>query len=159
NDGSSWARLGVVQDSTYSAVGYTGVGIRGTTGRVDDFGVRSLSQNAPGAPRALSALAGTGSVSLSWTAPAFDGGSPVTNYKVYRSTSAGTETFLANAGASTSYPDTGLTNGTTYYYKVSAENANGESPLSSETTATPTDLVPPSEPLPTVDSFDRANEN
>ena len=50
-------------------------------------------------------------------------------------------------------------NGTTYYYKVSAENANGEGQLSNEASATPADLVPPGAPLPTVDSFDRANEN
>ena len=95
-------------------------------------------------------------MSLSWTAPAFDGGSPVTNYKVYRGTSPGAETFLANAGdvRRRSWRP-GLTNGTTYYYKVSAENANGEGPLSNEASATPTDLVPPVEPLPTVDDFDR----
>ena len=59
----------------------------------------------------------------------------------------------------TSFTDSSLTNATTYYYKVSAENSNGEGPLSSEASATPTDLVPPAEPLPLVDSFDRANEN
>ena len=40
---SSWSRLGVVTDSTYGAAGYVGVGLRGTTGRLDDFGARSLS--------------------------------------------------------------------------------------------------------------------
>ena len=55
--------------------------------------------------------------------------------------------------------DTGLANGTTYYYKVSAENANGEGPLSNQASATPSGLVAPVEPLPTVDAFDRANEN
>src|SRR5262245_55176204 len=113
----------------------------------------------PSVPTALSATAGAGSVSLSWTAPAFDGGSTVSNYKVYRGTSAGGETFLANAGTSTTFVDSPLTNGTTYYYKVSAQNANGESPLSGETSATPADLVLPGEPVTSVDSFDRANEN
>ena len=57
------------------------------------------------------------------------------------------------------FVETGLTNGTTYYYKVSAENANGEGQLSNEASATPTDLVPPVEPLPTVDAFNRTIEN
>ena len=47
----------------------------------------------------------------------------------------------------------------TYYYKVSAENVYGESPLSSEVSATPAGLVPPDMPLPTIDNFDRLNEN
>ncbi|MGH3135040.1 MAG: hypothetical protein ACRDPV_00925, partial [Gaiellaceae bacterium] len=47
----------------------------------------------------------------------------------------------------------------TYYYKVSALNAVDESPLSNEASATPTDLVLPVEPLPVLDSFNRANEN
>ena len=51
--------------------------------------------------------------------------------------------FLADAGTSTSYTDTSAANGTTYYYKVSAENGNGEGPLSNEANATPIDLVPP----------------
>ena len=38
---------------------------------------------------------------------------------------------------STSFTDTGLVNGTTYYYKVAAINAGGQSPLSSEASATP----------------------
>ena len=159
NDGSAWSRLGVVNDPTYAAAGFTGVGIRGTAGRVDDFGARSLSQSPPHAPTALSALAGSGSVSLSWTTPSFDGGLPITNYKVYRGTSSGQLAFHANAGTSTSYADTTAVNGTTYYYKVSAENGNGEGQLSNEASATPADLVPPGAPLPTVDSFDRANEN
>ena len=65
--------------------------------------------------------------------------------------------LLANAGTATTYVDGSVTNGTTYYYKVSAENANGEGTLSAGSTATPTDLVVP-EALVTVDDFNRANE-
>ena len=54
--------------------------------------------------------------------------------------------------------DTGLTAGTTYYYKVSAVNVNGESALSSEASATPAAAVQPVEPLVTLDDFNRANE-
>jgi hypothetical protein len=38
--GIVWSRLGSVVDSTYSGAGYVGVGIRGKTGRLDDFGAR-----------------------------------------------------------------------------------------------------------------------
>ena len=39
-EGSTWTRLGRVTDSTYGNAGYVGVGIRGKTGRLDDFGAR-----------------------------------------------------------------------------------------------------------------------
>jgi Fibronectin type III domain len=161
--GTTWTRLGVVTDSTYSGAGYVGVGMRGTTGRADDFGARTLGGAGPTPPTVplnLQATGGNGQVSLTWSAPASDGGSQVTGYKIYRSTSAGTETLLASPpGTGTSYVDSGLQNGTTYYYKVSAVNAVNEGPLSTEASATPTDLVPPVEPLAILDTFNRADEN
>ena len=67
----------------------------------------ATSQNPPGAPTALSALAGDAQrLASRGRAPTFDGGSPVTDYRVYRGTSSGGETFLANAGDATSYVDT-----------------------------------------------------
>jgi hypothetical protein len=159
----SWSRLGAVQDSTYGAAGYVGVGLRGTTGRLDDFGARTPGSAAtpPAAPTGLSALAGNASVSLSWSAPAFDGGSPITGYRVYRGTSPNpTVALTPDLGVVTSFQDSGLTNGQPYYYKVSALNLPGEGGLSNEAFATPTDLVLPVEPLPNpLDSFNRANEN
>ena len=80
---------------------------------------------APGAPTNLIATPGNAQVILTWQAPASDGGSPITGYKLYRSaTSGGTYSLIASPTALT-YTDTGLTNGQTYWYKVSAVNAIG----------------------------------
>ena len=58
---------------------------------------------------------------LSWSAPS-NGGAAITGYKVYRGTTSGNETLLTTLGNVTSFDDTGVSNGTTYYYKVSAVN-------------------------------------
>jgi fibronectin type 3 domain-containing protein len=89
----------------------------------------------PPAPTNLTATAGNAQVSLTWTAS-----TGATSYNVYRSTSAGgegTTPFLTGLTA-TSFTDTGLTNGTTYFYKVTAVNAGGQSGTSNEASATPT---------------------
>ena len=158
HDGTTWSRLGTVADTRYGGPGYIGVGLRGTTGRLDDFGAPAASVSPPGAPTGLTALGGDGSATLAWSAPSFNGGAAVTGYRVYRGTTAGGETFLQAVGAVTSFTDTGLANDSTYYYKVSAQNVAGEGPLSNEASATPTSVVPPSEPLAVVDDFNRANE-
>ncbi|HET6624048.1 MAG TPA: fibronectin type III domain-containing protein, partial [Gaiellaceae bacterium] len=120
NDGTTWTRLGTTSDTTYAGPGYVGIGLRGLTGRLDDFGARGGSATSPGAPTGLAALAGDATVSLSWTAPIFDGGSALTGFRVYRGTTQGNESFLQNVGTAPSFQDAGVTNGQTYYYKVSA---------------------------------------
>src|SRR5260370_24309158 len=59
-----------------------------------------LAGTVPGAPTGLTATAGTGKVSLSWTAPSSNGGVNITSYRVYRSTTSGTETLLTTRGCS-----------------------------------------------------------
>ena len=109
--------------------------------------VSATPATPPGAPQGLSATPGDATVSLTWSPPSSNGGSPITNYRVYRSTTSGGETFLTNAGNVLTYTDTGLTNGQTYFYKVSAENSQGEGPLSTEASSTPTlPATPPSAP-------------
>ena len=79
---------------------------------------------APAAPTLTSATPATGRVALAWTTPA-DGGSAITGYEVWRSTTVGGEAFhVAPVGLGTTYTDTtNVTNGTTYYYQVQAVNA------------------------------------
>ncbi len=147
--GGSWSRLGVVQDATYGGAGYVGVGLRGTTGRLDDFGGRTLGlapPSAPSAPQGLGATPANNQVTLNWSAPSSNGGSALTTYTVYRSlTSGGATTTLTSAPyLSTSLVDSTAVNGTTYYYKVTASNAVGESLPSNEVSAQP--VAPASAP-------------
>ncbi len=102
--------------------------------------------SAPLAPTGLTATAGNASVTLSWTAS-----SGATSYNIYRGTTAGGESTTAIASGITtiSYSDTGLTNGTTYYYKLAAVNARGTGALSAEVSATPQAGAPPAPPAPT----------
>jgi fibronectin type 3 domain-containing protein len=96
---------------------------------------------APAAPTGLAAAAGNAQASLSWTTSA-----TATSYHVKRSTVSAAETQIS-APTSTSYTDTGLSNGVKYFYVVSAVNSGGESPNSSEVSATPVAPVnPPAAP-------------
>jgi hypothetical protein len=93
----------------------------------------------PGAPTGLTATRGNGQVTLSWAAPASTGGLPV-SYIIYKGTSSGGETGTPVNGSAvtgTGYTAAGLTNGTTYYFKVVAINAAGPGPPSGEASATP----------------------
>lgn len=90
----------------------------------------------PTPPRDVIAVSGAQQIEISWSVPFVSGGYPITGYNVYRSTSAGTETLLTSIGVLTSYIDSGLSDGTTYYYVVTALNAVGESNFSSEARVT-----------------------
>ncbi len=101
----------------------------------------NVDPQPPAAPTGLSATAGDGEVSLSWTAS-----SDATSYTVKRAvTSSGPYTNVAAAVSNTSYTDSSVTNGTTYYYVVSASNDEGESPNSTEVSATPQGTSVPSD--------------
>jgi hypothetical protein len=89
------------------------------------------SASDPAAP-ALSEALGSTSVDLSWTTPA-DGGAAITSYNIYRGTAPGSETLLGSVGQTTvTYADAAVTKGTKYYYRVTATNNVGPSPLSNE---------------------------
>jgi fibronectin type 3 domain-containing protein len=96
----------------------------------------------PSAPAGLAATAGNAEVNLTWTASA-----GATSYHLKRSTTSGGPYTQVAAPTATNDTDTGLTNGTTYYYVVSALNAAGESANSSQVSATPAaPATPPSAP-------------
>ncbi len=105
-----------------------------------------FSHTPPFAPQNLLAAPGSQQVTLTWNAP-FEGGSPITNYRIYRGTTPGGEILLTEIGNVLTYTDTGLVNGQTYYYQVSAVNAIGEGPKSNEASATPATLPDPPQNL------------
>jgi hypothetical protein len=97
---------------------------------------------APGAPSGLTATAGDAQVSLSWHAPASDGGAQITSYNLYEGTSqnvTGPSPVASAKGTSVTVKN--LTDGTTYYFKVTAVNKVGEGPASSAASATPASAV------------------
>ncbi|UCG68777.1 MAG: fibronectin type III domain-containing protein, partial [Thermoplasmata archaeon] len=103
----------------------------------------ALGVYPPEAPTDLAATAGDSYVYLTWTAPASDGGSSITIYRIYRGTSSDSLNLLIDVGDVLYYNDTGVDNGVTYYYKVSAVNVIGEGPLSDgdDVSATPFSLI------------------
>lgn len=115
-------------------------------GQLDDFRIhsRALSDTEiaaaatpqPEVPTGLTAAAGDTQIPLSWTSSNY-----ASSYKIKRATvSGGPYTEVASGVTGTTYTDTGLANGTHYYYVVSAVNTFGESANSPEVAATPTYL-------------------
>ena len=107
----------------------------------------------PGAPRGLSATAdGETAITLSWRAPNSNGGAPVTGYRIEVSNDSTSWTDLvANTGSSaTSYEHTGLSAGTTRYYRVSAINSAGAGPASAVASATTEVSELPAVPVVTI---------
>src|SRR5580698_9235170 len=93
------------------------------------------------APTNLTATAGNQQASLTWTAS-----SGATSYNVKRGTVSGGPYTTVGSPAGTTYADRSLTNGTAYYYVVTAVDATGESGNSNQATATPT--AAPTAPAP-----------
>jgi hypothetical protein len=88
----------------------------------------------PAPPANLTAItSGKRKINLSWTQSTTPG---ITQNKVYRSTTSGGPYMLRSTlGAVTTYQDTGLTSGTSYYYVVTAVNSSGESSFSNQASA------------------------
>ncbi len=106
--------------------------LSGTTSHLSTYApVSPTSGSAPNTPTGVSASAGNGQVTLSW-----DAVSGATKYDVYKQ--SGSEYVYLAQTTSLSSTETGLTNGTTYYYKVSAlDDSDNESAASAAVSATP----------------------
>jgi hypothetical protein len=105
--------------------------------RVDEMTVTPAAASVPSGPANLLATPGNGTVTLTWTPST--SGAP-TSYSVFRGTKSDGEAVTpvgTVSGTSTSFTDTGLTNGTRYFYNVAANNAVGVSPDSNEVGTTP----------------------
>jgi Animal haem peroxidase/Fibronectin type III domain/RTX calcium-binding nonapeptide repeat (4 copies) len=97
--------------------------------------VTTLVLTAPTAPAATGVSRASTTITLAWTPPVSNGGSPITGYLVrVRNTSTGVQVGALRpaAATATSLVVTGLTNGTFYTLQVQAVNAIGTSPLSND---------------------------
>ncbi len=127
DDGVTWTSSGSISASSIAYGNGTFVA----------FGAGSsfyTSASTPSAPTSLSATAGDGQATISFT-PGSDGGSAISNYKY--STDGTTYTALSPTDSSSPVTISGLTNGTSYTIYLKAVNANGDSSASSSVTVTP----------------------
>jgi hypothetical protein len=122
---------GASYDLTVQAVNPVGPGL--TVSGIVSVPV-ALVPTPPDAPQAVTATAADGSAVVAWAGPGFDGGSPVTGYRVTATTGEATCTTTG----STSCTVTGLTNGTAYAFTVTATSSAGTGPASD-----PSDSVTP----------------
>ncbi|HYM92153.1 MAG TPA: DUF4082 domain-containing protein, partial [bacterium] len=101
-----------------------------------DVNFEPITASSPGQVTSVSATAAPGSASVTWTAPA-NGGSPITSYTItpFVGSTAQPATTITGSPPATSTTISGLTNGTTYTFTVTATNAIGTSPPSSPSNA------------------------
>jgi titin len=109
--------------------------------------VTPSAPTAPSAPTGVTATPGNGNATVSWTAPSSNGGSAITSYTVTPYVNGNPQSVLAatvtGSPPATSTLVSGLTNGTTYTFVVTASNVIGTGPASTPSNAvTPTVSAP-----------------
>ncbi|HLQ15029.1 MAG TPA: fibronectin type III domain-containing protein [Candidatus Eisenbacteria bacterium] len=115
------------------------------TGAASGASAAVTPATVPGAPTGVSAIPGNQQATVSWTAPASNGGSAITGYVVTPYIGATAQTATTFNTPSTAQIVTGLTNGTGYTFVVAAINAAGTGPASAPS-ATVTPATVPSAP-------------
>ncbi|MBA2558601.1 MAG: fibronectin type III domain-containing protein [Propionibacteriales bacterium] len=118
--------MGVTSSQTIKAAAFDAAGNRSPV-LTSDYVISTAT--APAAPTAVTAVAGNASATVNWTAPA-NGGSPILDYTVQTLTLGAAVPDVTVTGTSATV--SGLTNGTQYAFKVTARNAAGSGPASSQ---------------------------
>ena len=144
NDGSATSATiaGLASGTAYTFTVQASNGSGSGPASAPSNAVTPLAPSAPDAPTSVSASPATGQASVHWTAPAANG-SPITGYTItpFIGSSAQTSMQVAN-GSATSATVTGLTNGTSYTFRVSATNGVGTGAGSAaSSTVTPEDTI------------------
>jgi cellulose 1,4-beta-cellobiosidase len=137
-DGVNWTQLGSAT-FTMASTAYVGLAVTAhnnsslCTATFDNVsGPGWPTSYPPPAPASLTATASNAQANLTWLPS-----STAISYNVKQSTTNGGTYAVVSNVTTTNYTDTGLTNGTTYYYVVSALNLAGESANSGQVSATP----------------------
>ena len=151
NDGSNWgsavatgtgsSQVTTILFATNSArfIRVTQTGSTSGWWSIHEFNVYGTRGTAPMVPTGLAAFAGDGRVALGWSASA-----NALGYNVRQSSASnGVYTTVATNLAGLSFTNSGLVNGTKYYFSVSALNLAGESGNSVAVSAQPVSLTPP----------------
>jgi parallel beta-helix repeat protein len=136
-DDGSWVNL---SEQTHYALSLSGgqhtLGVRAYDRALNlrERYVTFVIVSVPDAPTNTIAVAGASQVMVSWH-PGSDGGSAIIEYRILRSLVSGDYSAAVTAAVAptaTTYADSGVTAGTTYYYVVKARNAKGDSLASNE---------------------------
>jgi hypothetical protein len=143
-DGSFWTQVGSPVTVPMARTVFAGLTVTAHNNsklNTATFAGVSVAAQTPVAPAGLHAVAGSAQIALSWaSAPG------AASYSVWRSTTnAGPYAVVATSILDTNWFDASIANGTTYYYVVTAVNANGESGPSNQASA--------AAPLPSLSVF------
>jgi hypothetical protein len=140
-NGTTWSEQVPVADPPAFSFSYPALAGDSATGQLILLGFGSVEETwaytaAPHSPNIGVATAGNAQASIAFRPSKFDGGSPVTSYRVTATdatdSARGGQT---NSGSTSPIVVTGLTNGDSYTFKVSATNAVGTSALSASSNA------------------------
>ena len=156
NSGASWSQFTSNTGSTATTATVTGLTngvsyifrvanvVNGVIGTYSTASTAYVPLGTPLAPTSLAGTRGDQQVALTWVAPTNTGGSAITDYVVQFSSNSGStwSTFADGTSTTASATVTGLTNGTSYVFRVAAANANGTGTYTTATSA----LVPATTP-------------